>query len=422
MKPAMRRVTRVFLMLLLAGAVTLALVAAALFVALRAQPGDWAQRVDLGPLSADIGVLAAIRIVTHPLGMRALDGRSVASPIGVLHFSAGAEPDSLQIVCEPCRLEAPAISPKVLGAARAQATVLRSGANDLHGDLRVGGVAAAWRGALHARDLVLDVEIADAAARDVYALFADAIPEVARARIEGRVSGVVRVSLPAQRVVVQPLLAGFGVDGLGAQERIDALPPAACARATRRADAALPFGSWVPKAVVAAEDPRFFEHSGYELAEMTAAWTRPGGLARFRGTLSQQLARQLLGGSDQALTGRLRELLYAVELDQALGKPGLLALYLATAPWGPQRCGAEAAAQNAFGKRAALLTPLEAAWLAGVLRDPEEALRRASEGRPPDRKRLEAILAGMTPMTRPQRRALQAELPQWQPPPGATAP
>ncbi|MEO6596165.1 MAG: glycosyl transferase, partial [Planctomycetota bacterium] len=185
----MRRLTRVLLMLLLAGVVTVILVAAALLVALRAQPGDWAQRVALGPMSVDVGVLAAIRIATHPLGMRALEGWSVVAPIGTLQFSAGPTPDSLRIACEPCRLDAPALSPRPLALPRAEATVLRSGANDLHGDLRAGSVASSWRAALHPRDLVLDVEIADAGIGEAYALFGVAIPEVARARIEGRLSG-----------------------------------------------------------------------------------------------------------------------------------------------------------------------------------------------------------------------------------------
>ncbi len=422
MKPVVRRLTRVVLMLALAGLVTVALVGAALLVALRAQPGDWAQRVVLGALSVDIGVLAAVRIATHPLGMRALDGLRVATPIGTLHFSSGPAPDSLRIVCEPCRVDAPELSPRAVALPPSEAVVLRSGANDLHGELRVGAVAASWRAALHASDLVLDVEVADAEIRQLYALLREAIPEVARARIEGRVSGTVRVALPAKRLIVQPRFDGFAVSGLGAQQHVEALPLAACARPTRRVDAALPYGVWMPKAVVGAEDPRFYEHPGYELADMAAAWTRPAGLARFRGTLSQQLARQFYGSEDRALTGRLRELLYAVELEQALGKPRLLALYLATVPWGPQRCGAEAAAQQVFGKRAALLSPLEAAWLAGLLRDLETELLRAAEGRAPDRARLEAILASMTPMPRPQRRALLAELPQWQPPVVATTP
>ena len=34
-----------------------------------------------------------------------------------------------------------------------------------------------------------------------------------------------------------------------------------------------PFGAWLPKAVIAAEDQRFHEHAGYDLAEMAAAWS-----------------------------------------------------------------------------------------------------------------------------------------------------
>ena len=54
---------------------------------------------------------------------------------------------------------------------------------------------------------------------------------------------------------------------------------------------------------------------------------------------------------------KLRELLYAVEMERTLGKPRILRLYLDNAPWGPRLCGAEAAAAHYFGVRAHELTP-----------------------------------------------------------------
>jgi hypothetical protein len=175
--------------------------------------------------------------------------------------------------------------------------------------------------------------------------------------------------------------------------------------------------------VVAAEDQRFFEHPGYDLAEMAAAWSSPDAAARdsARGasTLSQQLAKLLYTGDERTVARKLRELLYAVELDRTLGKARVLMLYLSIAPWGAERCGAEAAALHGFGKRAAALGPLEAAWLASLLRNPDAELHRAAQERVPDRKRMEAILAGMHPIPRQRRKALLDELQDWQPPVGA---
>ena len=60
---------------LAAGAV---LLATALY-ALRAAPGDWSVRVAVGPLGMSLSVPALVRVATHPLGIRLLDGRSVAT-------------------------------------------------------------------------------------------------------------------------------------------------------------------------------------------------------------------------------------------------------------------------------------------------------------------------------------------------------
>jgi membrane peptidoglycan carboxypeptidase len=86
------------------------------------------------------------------------------------------------------------------------------------------------------------------------------------------------------------------------------------------------------------------------------------------------------------VTRKLRELLYAVELERTLGKPRILALYLAVAPWGDGVCGAAQAARRRFGKPARELDPIEAAWLATLLRDPNAAV---------DPARLAWVLKGM---------------------------
>ncbi len=79
---------------------------------------------------------------------------------------------------------------------------------------------------------------------------------------------------------------------------------------------------------------------------------------------------------------KLRELLYAVEMEQVLGKPRILRLYLDNAPWGESLCGAEAASQHYFGVRAHELTITQASWLAAMLHNPDaEAQRWAATGR-----------------------------------------
>ncbi len=88
----------------------------------------------------------------------------------------------------------------------------------------------------------------------------------------------------------------------------------------------------MPLAAVAAEDQRFFEHAGYDVAEMAAAWSSevPGGrgpgLGRGTSAIPRQLAKPRYTGEEQGAARKVRELLYAVELDRTLGNAHVLQL------------------------------------------------------------------------------------------------
>jgi len=145
-------------------------------------------------------------------------------------------------------------------------------------------------------------------------------------------------------------------------------------------------GDRLPAAVLAAEDQRFFEHPGYDAAEIAATISRvdaahvlaDAAQRQLRGasTLTQQLARTLFTGGERSAVRKLRELLYAVEMERTLGKPRILEMYLNTVDWGPGVCGARIAARTYFGKVPARLSALEAAWLAASLRQPQRAYER----------------------------------------------
>ena len=289
--------------------------------------------------------------------------------------------------------------------------------------LRADRVRATWRGRLGMQSADLELKLADVPVADLVALLGAAVPEAARARIEGRAGAIVRLALPSGRHAIEPQLDGLTVEGLGTEALISASPLPACARSPRGRRAAAPFGAWLPKAVIAAEDQRFHEHAGYDLAEMAAAWSSelPEGGERRRGasTLSQQLAKLLYVGDERSVARKVRELLYAVELDRTLGKARVLQLYLSIAPWGDGQCGAEAAALHYFGKRAAALDAAEAVWLASLLRNPELELERAAHAFDPTR--LTTIAGALRPLPRWRREDLQLELGEWHPPPVVTA-
>ena len=158
-------------------------------------------------------------------------------------------------------------------------------------------------------------------------------------------------------------------------------------------------------------------------ATTSPRWRRPGRAScpraaqRRRGasTLSQQLAKLLYVGDERSVARKVRELLYAVELDRTLGKARVLQLYLSVAPWGDGQCGAEAAALHYFGKRAAALDAAEAVWLASLLRNPEAGARARGAGLRPDpaaddrrRAAAAAALAPRRPAARARRMASAA--------------
>ena len=422
MKRLVRRIGLVLLALLgIALAASAVLLATALF-ALRAKPGDWSTRAALGPVGVELSVPALLRVATHPLGIRLLAGHRIATRYGMLHARPGPTPSSLVVRCAPCIVDARWLAAQPVRVAEIEASVEHGEPNQLHGELRLGRVRATWQARLVAQSADLEVKLADAAVADIVALFGGAVPEAARARIEGRAGATVRLALPSRRYAIEPRLEWLTVEGLGSDALIAATPTPACARTPRAARSAAPYGTWLPKAVIAAEDQRFFEHAGYDVAEMAAAWSSevPGerGPERRRGasTISQQLAKLLYTGDEQSAARKLRELLYAVELDRTLGKARVLQLYLAVAPWGDGQCGGEAAALHYFGKHAASLDAAEAVWLASLLRNPEAELDRAA-AHGLDAPRLASLAEALRPMSRTRREDLQAELAVWSLPP-----
>jgi monofunctional biosynthetic peptidoglycan transglycosylase len=88
------------------------------------------------------------------------------------------------------------------------------------------------------------------------------------------------------------------------------------------------------------------------------------------------VAKLLVTGAVRSPVRKLRELLFAVEMEQTLGKARILHLYLDHAPWGATVCGAQAAAHTYFGKRADQLTAAQAVWLAAMLHNPAMEARQ----------------------------------------------
>lgn len=393
-------------------------------------PGEWSRTMRFGPIEREVSMPAAIRLATHPLGRRWLDGRSLATRIGTLHWTLAADGETLTATCEPCTLRLPELSREALQWPRAQFSVKPWSQNDFRGTVVIGQgsdtIEGRWQAQLGNDGMQMQFSLAQAPIARYYRLFERAVPELARARIDGRVKFELTARLPQGHLQVRPVIEGFRVEGLGTEALLDAAPPLRCEAPARAGG----FGRWLPMAVVAAEDQRFAEHPGYDLVELAAAWRHnqgQDGPQRGGSTLTQQLAKILYTGDDRTHVRKLRELLYAVEMERTLGKARILDLYLSVVPWGQGECGAHAAARRWVGKKAGALTPVEAAWLASLLRNPDAALQAWQDHGEIDTRRVAAVLAGLRPTQPSWRRAQIASLKQWTPPayagvPGAATP
>lgn len=147
------------------------------------------------------------------------------------------------------------------------------------------------------------------------------------------------------------------------------------------------------RAVLAAEDDRFYLHFGFDLKEIGNAIERAqrGGRLRGASTITQQVAKNLFLWEGRSFVRKGYEAYLTLVLELCLSKDRILDLYLNLAEWGDGVFGAEAGARRHFGKSAAALSREEAARMAAILPSP---LRWSPTGSVADG-RLETILTAM---------------------------
>ena len=134
---------------------------------------------------------------------------------------------------------------------------------------------------------------------------------------------------------------------------------------------------FLPLAVLAAEDHRFFEHGGVDLVAVGRALvvnTSRGEIIQGASTLTQQLVKNLVLGPDRTWSRKIREGVLALAVERRYSKEQILEAYLNTVYLGQHGRaaihGVGAAAQSYFGKDARGLTAAESALLAGMIRAP----------------------------------------------------
>ncbi|MFZ0401181.1 MAG: transglycosylase domain-containing protein, partial [Pseudolabrys sp.] len=131
--------------------------------------------------------------------------------------------------------------------------------------------------------------------------------------------------------------------------------------------------SYVPKAFIAIEDRRFYEHHGVDpfgIGRAFVANVLHRAVAQGGSTISQQLAKNLFLTQERTITRKLQEALLAFWLERKFSKTQILEMYLNRVYFGSGAYGIEQASQRYFGKSARHITLTEAALLAGLVKSP----------------------------------------------------
>jgi len=147
---------------------------------------------------------------------------------------------------------------------------------------------------------------------------------------------------------------------------------------------------WVPlpalprhvlDAFVAAEDQTFWEHRGVDpqgIARAALANLDAGEVVQGGSTITQQLVKKLLIGSERSLRRKIREAALAYRLERRATKEQLLELYLNYVFLGGGNHGVEAASRDYFGQSARTIDAGQAALLAGLVRAPSRYAPRTA--------------------------------------------
>lgn len=148
------------------------------------------------------------------------------------------------------------------------------------------------------------------------------------------------------------------------------------------------------RAVIAAEDAKFCEHHGFDLAAIERAYESNAKGRKLRGgsTISQQTAKNVFLWPGRSYVRKGLEAYFTVLIEVIWGKPRIMEVYLNSIEWGPGVYGVEAAAQKNFGVGADKLTAAQAARLAAIL--PSPLKWRAAEPGPYVKRRSGTITRG----------------------------
>jgi penicillin-binding protein 1A len=129
----------------------------------------------------------------------------------------------------------------------------------------------------------------------------------------------------------------------------------------------------VMNAVLDTEDARFWTHGGIDLKSTVRALAtnvKNGEVAQGGSTITQQLVKIAFLTPQKHLDRKVKEAVIAMRLEKKYTKRQILEAYLNTVYFGNGAYGVQAAAETYFNESIQQVTPVQAAFLAGMIRDP----------------------------------------------------
>ena len=133
-------------------------------------------------------------------------------------------------------------------------------------------------------------------------------------------------------------------------------------------------GRNIKKAVIASEDQNFYRHNGFDFQAIQKAFAdnQKGKKLKGGSTISQQTAKNVFLWNGRSYVRKGLEAIFTFIIEKVWSKDIILERYLNSIEMGQGVFGVEAASHYYFGKSAADLTKLEAAWIAVCLPNPKK--------------------------------------------------
>lgn len=126
-------------------------------------------------------------------------------------------------------------------------------------------------------------------------------------------------------------------------------------------------------AVVDTEDARFFTGGAIDVratVRALASDVKSGATVQGASTITQELVKTVLNTPEKTLDRKIKDAVIASRLEQRYSKNQILEVYLNDVYFGNSAYGVQAAAETYFDEPVSQLTTVQAALLAGMIRDP----------------------------------------------------